>query len=184
MLNRNLRTSILFLAVSHLACAHAHPKESTESPLTAAALSQHPVVGRLGLALGTPTEIEAIVIAGSELRVKEYDGSYLLRVTKVDGRLLAEPPLMRFAVRGFAEVQLANDPFHLYELKMKGKAEQLSSEQIGKLEEGYVGKQVRVVAYEEGGYSGIPHHLPKDVPIWADRSFAFRTWLIVLAERN
>ena len=51
------------------------------------------------------------------------------------------------------------------------------------LEAGYVGREVRLAAYETGRFDGIPANLPSDVGSWQDRAFAFRTSLVVLAER-
>jgi hypothetical protein len=173
---------LILSVLVHLACSHAHPKESTEPPLTAATLSQHPVIGRLGLPLGTPTDIEATVIAGRDLRMKEYEGRYLLRVITVAGRALPEPQVMEFSVRGSAH--LATDASSLHELKTGEESHALNSDQIAKLEQDYVGKRVRMLAYETGRYSGIPRNLPKDFPVWQDHSFAFTTSLVVLEERK
>jgi hypothetical protein len=139
------------------------------------------VVGRLGLPLGTVTDVRSTVISGRELHEKGYQSSYLLRVTHVAARGLDEPVVMEFSTRGNSE--LANDVFDLYELKHGEKARGLDSKQIEKLEEGYVGKDLRLVVYETGGFSGIPADLPPEVGSWQDRSFHFSTSLVVLAER-
>ena len=115
--------------------------------------------------------------------MKQYQSSYLLRVTQVNGHSLARPPVMEFSVPGFVSVKLANDDFDLYELKTGTKTGRLDSAQIADLQKGYVGKQVRLAMYETGEYSGIPHNLPEDVPVWPDRAFGFSTSLVVLAER-
>lgn len=145
--------------------------------------SQPSVIGALGIPLGTVAEIRASVVAGSETGTKQHDGSYLLRVTEIDGRPIAVAPVLEFSVPSFVQVKLANDDFGLYELKTGTKAGELDSVEIKKLQKGYVGKQVRLVVYETGGYSGIPSNLPKDVMAWSDRGFGFSTSLVVLAER-
>ena len=145
--------------------------------------SQPPVIGALGIPLGTVAEIRASVVAGSETGTKQHDGSYLLRVTEVDGRPIAAAPVLEFSIRPFVQVKLANNDFGLYELKTGTKAGELDSVEIRKLQKGCVGKQVRLVVYETGGYSGIPSNLPKDVMAWSDRGFGFSTSLVVLAER-
>jgi hypothetical protein len=150
---------------------------------TAVSLTERPVVGALGIELGTVSEIRAIVIAGNQLRTKQYQGSYLLRVTDVDGRALTKPRLMEFSIPSFTRVKLASDAFGLYELKTGIKAGPLDSKQIAEIEKGYVGKEMRLVVYETGRYSGIPANLPKDVPVWQDHAFEFSTSLVVLAER-
>ena len=48
------------------------------------------------------------------------------------------------------------------------------------LEKGYIGKEVSLLVYETGSYSGIPNKLPDDYLIWQDTGFEFRTFLSVL----
>jgi hypothetical protein len=38
-------------------------------------------------------------------------------------------------------------------------------------------------AYETGRFDGIPKNMPRDLMLWQDRGFAFRTSLVVVAER-
>lgn len=158
--------------------------DSTDAPITLEELSRRTVVGKLGHKLGTAVEIDAEIVAGHSLRMKAYDSLCLLNVTHVDGQKLDAPQLMRFTVPGFVSVKLPNHTFALYELKHGKKATSLDSAQIAELEKGYVGKKVRLVVYEAGGFSGIPDSLPDDVPIWADSRFRFSTALTVLAERE
>jgi len=158
--------------------------DSTDAPITLEELSRRTVVGNLGHPLGTAVEIEAELVAGHSLRMKAYDSLYLLNVTHVDGKELAAPQLMRFSVPGFVSVKLANHTFALYELKHGKKATSLDSAEIAELEKGFVGKKVRLVVYEAGGFNGIPETLPDDVPVWAHSRFRFSTALTVLAERE
>jgi hypothetical protein len=132
--------------------------------------------------LGTVAEVRATVISGSELHDKGHQGSYLLRVTEVGGRAIERPANLEFTVPSFVNVKLARGVFELYELKTGKKAGQLNSNRIAEIETGYVGKQLRLIVYETGGYSGIPRNLPPDVT-WQDHGFSFSTSLVVLAER-
>lgn len=104
-------------------------------------------------------------------------------MTEVAGRPIGKPFNIEFTVPALANVKLARDPFQLYELKTGNKIGRLDSNQIAELEKGYVGNEMRLAAYETGGYSGIPRDLPQDVPSWQDHSFAFSTSLVLLAER-
>lgn len=176
-------------AVAMLAFAFtivAHSQETTkekERPIHVAELNERPVIGRLGLPLGTVTEIQAQIISGAALRRKRDSSSYLLKVTHVAGDKLENAPILRFSVPTF-RVKLANSNFDLYELKHGKKARSLDSAQIEKLEKGYVGKTVRLVVYEVGGFYGMPENLPKDIPGWQDVGFGFSTSLVALAERK
>jgi len=133
--------------------------------------------------MGTVVEIEATVVAGRETRTKADDGRYLLRVTSIDGRPFADSPLFEFFVPKWVHAHLANDTFDLAEMQTGKKPGELDSSQIAKLEEGYVGKRVRLVCWEIGAYSGAPNDLPQDVSWWQDRGFGFSTWLWIGAER-
>ena len=163
----------------------AYSQDATEErPINTDELNKRPVVGELGLPLGTATEIHAEIISGRELRQKGYNSLYLLKVTRVAGKKMNNAPRLKFSIPSFVRVNLARHNFDLYELKTGEKTGSLSSKQIEKLEEGYIGKTVRLVVYEVGSFSGIPRNLPKDVPIWADFGFHFSTSLVVLAERD
>lgn len=160
------------------------PANAPATRPTLASLREHPVVGLLGLPLGTVAEVQATIIAGSELRMKAYDGIYLLRVTQVAGRQLDTPVNIEFTVRPFGDAKLPREASALYEMKTGNKATQLDSKEISELEKAYVGTQKRLLAFETGGYSGIPRDLPRNIFSWQDHSFAFLTSLIVLEERR
>ncbi|MCA9256967.1 MAG: hypothetical protein KDA33_15065, partial [Phycisphaerales bacterium] len=149
-----------------------------------ASLTADPVIGSLGLPLGTVAEIHATIVDGDDLRMKTYQGAYLLRVTNVNGRPLEPSPVMEFSVPGFIGVELANDNFQLYEMKTGEKTGRLESDVIEDLQKDYVGREVKLAVYECGVYSGIPENLPDDVVIWQGHGFSFSTWLVILADRS
>jgi hypothetical protein len=107
-------------------------------------------------------------------------GQYLLKVTRVAANSVSNPPTCEFQTHSWDKVKIAPDVFSLYELKKGKKAGGLSDTQIAELEHGYVGQDYRLLVYEEGWYSGVPVGLPEDYVVWQDRSFGFRTHLIVL----
>lgn len=129
-------------------------------------------------------EIEAEVVSGRSMRSKRNNSLYLLKVLNVDGKALKTSPLMQFSSPGFADAELANHTFALYELKHGSKAKSLNSTQIEELEKGYVGKKVRLFVYEVCSFHGIPGQLPEDVPVWGDIGLHFSTSLTVLSERD
>lgn len=95
---------------------------------------------------------------------------------------------------GFAGVDLPTDAFALYHLRHgadaalprpePGLPPGLSSDDIAKLEVGYVGRPYKLHAYETGGFSGAPRNLPKGVPVWQDHGFGFESRLCVVGERK
>lgn len=184
-LDANLKAFLLCaLAVLGVGSIAFSQDATGEPAITAGELSDRPVIGRLGVPLGTVTEIQAEIFAGRELRQKRYMSDYLLKVTHVAGKELARTRLLKFSVPRIADVNLAANPFDLYELRNGKRATGLDDAQIVRLEEGYVGKTVRLVVYETGGFSGIPRNMPEGVTSWADVSFSFSTSLVVLVERR
>ena len=153
-------------------------------PIPIEELNTRPVIGKLGVPLGTVVEIQAVVVSGRELRRKADSSSYLLKITHVNGKRLHESRVMHFTVYSFVRVKLANDTFALHELKYGTKAKSLGHDFIQEMEQGYVGKSFRLAVYEEGAFRGIPSDMPEDALPWQDVSFGFRTSLNILADRN
>lgn len=158
--------------------------EQNPQPISIEELNARPIIGELGVPLGTVAEVDAVVVSGDEIRSKASSGTYLLKITHVDGNKLNEHRLMPFFVQAFAPVQLASNTFELYELKHGKKARSLGHDQIEEMEKGYVGKSIRLAVYEAGSFAGMPAKLPKDVPVWQDKGFRFATSLTVLTERE
>ena len=141
--------------------------ESTSThPISVDELSKREVIGKLGVPLGTAVEVEATVVDGSTLRMKAYDGLYLLKVTRVESNVLKDPQIFEFLVPGFIDVDLP------------------SSKSDGSTPKDYTGKRVTLVVYEVGEFNGLPRNLPGDVLVWADRGFYLYTSLEVLAQRK
>ncbi|HPF38830.1 MAG TPA: hypothetical protein P5081_18500 [Phycisphaerae bacterium] len=169
----------------------AQPKAASQTsdpadlePPSIASLTANPVIGSLGLPLGTVAEIRATIVDGDDLRMKAYQGAYLLRVTNVDGRPLEPSRVKEFSVPPFIGVKLANDDFRLHKIKTGAEAKSLDANQVEDLKKGYVGKEVRLAVYETGAYSGMPRNLSDDVPVWQSTDFVFSTWLVILADRS
>lgn len=150
--------------------------------ITAEALNEIIVIGALHFPLGQAVEINATIVSGDELRRMGYAGSYLLRVDSVNGQSLENPPTLPFWSR-FGD-RLPNDHFDLYELKNGRKATTISSSEIPELENGYVGRAVRLVAYEAGQFDGRPTALPQDMRPWGNALFHFSTHLVVVKLRE
>jgi hypothetical protein len=146
-------------------------------------LNERPVIGELGIPLGTCCIIQAKVIAGRDLRLKLYDGVYLLSVTHVGDKQLATPVTLQF--NPGTSVKLARDGFELHVLKTGKKAEILTGAKIRELEKDYVGTTMSLNVYETGGFFGIPRKMPEGREIWwAGPEFGFSTSLVVISERK
>ncbi|HJZ92350.1 MAG TPA: hypothetical protein VKE40_15850 [Gemmataceae bacterium] len=153
-------------------------------PLQASELNERPVIGELGIPLGTCADIQAKVIAGRDLRLKQYASAYLLSVTHVGNKRLATPVNLRFVSAPGVSVKLASDGFELHELKTGKKTGTLTDTKIRELEEGYVGKTIKLTVYEVGAFSGIPRKMPEGRIWWADTGFHFSTSLVVISEQE
>lgn len=138
------------------------------------------IIGELGVPLGTVVEINATIVAGRTLGWKDIEIDYLLKVTRVGTNSISKPPTCEFYTHSWDDLKIARDEFSLYELKNGKKAENLSNKQVAELERGYVGRAYHLLVYEEGMFTGIPEGLPKGYMVWQDRSFGFRSHLIVL----
>src|SRR4051812_9921551 len=174
---------LCFLLLGRTLSAHDPPAKP--APLRVSELNERPVIGELGIPLGTCGDIQAKVIAGRDLRLKQYDGAYLLSVTHIGNKRMATPVNLRFVIAPGASVKLASDGFELHELKTGKRTGTLTDTKIRELEEGYVGKAMKLTVYEVGGFSGIPRKMPEGRAIWwADTGFHFSTSLVVISEQK
>ena len=156
------------------------------------ALDHVSVVGRIGVHLGKAVVIDVVVAADDQSGSKAAEGHYFLKVKTVDGVPLKSDIYMRFEVRGSKlnnedpfggeSFSIPTNPFELYRLKYGREAKELSSKDISDLEKGFIGRHYKLLAYETGGYSGIPKDLPPHYPVWQDHGFAFSSHLMVLGE--
>ena len=165
--------------------AVAYSQEAVKKrPIQFDELNERPVIGKLGVPLGTAIDIQAQIVSGEALRRKEHAVDYLLKVTHVAGAKLEKAPLLKFGVYGAGGAKIASNQFDLFELKKGKKTGRLDSVQIKELEKGYVGKTVRLLVCEYGSFNGVPNNLPKDFPSWAEPEFYFSTSLFVLGEKK
>jgi len=160
----------------------ARADDQAPKSISVESLDTIPVIGMIGVPLGKVATVRATVVDGESLGMKASQGHYLLKITEVDGTKLNSEPIIRFSLAPGSEVQLASNNFELYELKTGKKAESLTDEQMVAFKKDYVGRSLLLQVYELGGFSGIPKNMPKEVMIWQDRGFGFRTYLRVLRE--
>ena len=65
--------------------------------------------------------------------MKAYSGKYLLKVSKLNGKYLKNPPLMEYSNLVFAKNKLPSNDFGLYEYKYDKKVKMLTDKQIAEL---------------------------------------------------
>ncbi|MFA7235978.1 MAG: hypothetical protein WC058_03855 [Phycisphaeraceae bacterium] len=172
--------AVLLAATALLTACASEPHSSIVAP-TAKSLSEHPPIGELGLPLGTMAEIRATVVG--EGGASKTGRSYRLQVTEVNGQPLPQPVSLEFCKESFIPVDIASEPFALYEMKHGKETGSLNESQIAELEKEYVGRRMHLLVYETGGYSGVARNMPEDLAIWQDHAFAFSTQLVILGRK-
>jgi hypothetical protein len=154
--------------------------------ILATELDQIDVIGELDVPLGTVVDIEATIVSGKSLRLKAFDGQYLLNVTKVDGKTLKKPRVCEFVAAPGNAANLATDSFQLHQLKKGERAGRLTETLIEELEKDYVGQPLKLSVYELGSFKGLPRTVPEGIGFrkWQDSGFTFTTYLRVLSRRE
>lgn len=143
-------------------------------PLSIADLNCRPVIGRLGVPLGTLVRVHVVVVRGDDTRSKGDAGAYLVRVERVDDKPLVSPPELHF-VSMFTEPQLPSNVSGLPLLLGRLEGDALEPEKQRSLESSFVGRSFDFRAYEVGAFDGIPSNM-NDAG-WQDHLFAFGTTL-------
>jgi hypothetical protein len=155
----------LFLVSLLAGCArHAPPLTAVATApagsraLSVRDLNDRPVLGALGIPLGSVARVRAVLTTGNS---KDDADRYRLRVTRVDTRDLSEPVELDFTLAPGAHAILPR---------------------VRESEPDYVGRQVDLIAYETGAFSGIPTRGLEGYANWQGRAFHFTTSLEVLEE--
>ena len=165
-----------------IAVTETPPQEKPEkrSQLTTQDILRSEVIGDLGVPLGTCVRVKATIEAPRGVKANSL--RYFLNITHVDGHELKKSVVRKFYLhfQHTENVKLAIEPFGLYELLTGEKTGSLDSEEIAKLEKGYVGEEVELLIYESGRFDGIPKRLPEEIGIWQGTAFSFKTDVFVL----
>jgi len=148
--------------------------------LTVEDLNGKTIIGKLGMPLGSPAVIKAVIVDGETMKDKIHSESYLLAVIEVNGSLLQDKPVLEFSLNHSLDVELAVDNIEL--INMFGEGDDLSEEYVNGLKKKYVGKEVSLLVYETGHFSGVPNDLPDNALLWQDEGFNFKSTLEVLLE--
>ena len=157
-------------------CSYAQ----TEPKLISSQLdsSKSAITTKLNIPFGTISKLSVEVYDGDKLQRKEYQGVFLFRVNSINDKPQNDTLLMTFVDE---TGEFANDNFELYKLTYGKSANSISSKQIDKMKEKYVGKKFILMAYETGQFTGMPKDYFKYRPIRADRSFHFQNYLIIVS---
>lgn len=133
---------------------------------------------RLTIPFGTIAKMEVEVVDGEALQQKALQGSFLFKVKTVDSVQLAEPVIIEFKDE---TGDFPGNLFALYKYLYHKKAGTIAAKQAKKLKKEYVGKTFTIVAYETGGFVGLPDDYFDYQPVKQDYSFHFRQYMVVVA---
>ncbi len=128
--------------------------------------------------LGKLLKMEVEVCDGDLVARKEYKGLYLFKVKAVEGKQTLIPILIRY--RDDTGNFPTND-FELYKYKYGRDTGSISSDQVVKMKNEFVGKTFNVVAYETGEFTGFPEGYFDYHDQKAGTSFHFQNYLVVVA---
>lgn len=193
-----MKSSLVISALVHIMLLTTAMSQELPGKISIDTLNHVRIVGRIGVHLGKAVVVDVVVSKDDHSGSKAAQGHYFLEVRTVDGIPLKSRVFMRFQVRGGnmddddpfgggaggGAFRIPTNSFELYRLKHGREAKELSSKDISELEKGFIGRQYRLLAYETGGYSGLPKGLPTAYPVWQDHGFAFSSYLMVLGEHK
>ena len=193
-----MKSSIITSALVHIMLLTTAMSQELPKEISIDTLNHVNIVGRIGVHLGKAVVVDVVVSNDDQSNSKAAQGHYFLEVKTVDGVPLKSKVFMRFEVRGgntddddlfgggagSGAFRIPTNSYELYRLKHGRQATELSSKDISELEKGFIGRQYRLLAYETGGYSGLPKGLPTHYPVWQDHGFAFSSYLMVLGEHK
>ena len=140
--------------------------------------SKSKVITKLNIPFGTIAKLEVIIYDGDSLQIKEYEGTYLLKLNAINDKQQNDTLLIKFVDE---TGEIANDNFELYKLIYKKTTNTISDKQVDKMKKKYVGRKLTLYAYETGQFIGIPKDYFKYRPIKADRNFHFENYLVIVS---
>jgi hypothetical protein len=145
--------TILLIGIAFLAKVEASaPSTQSRPAIPLDEVCARGIEGRLGVPLGTIATIAGEVVPNTSKAKEDSDEKFGLKIVAVNDKRLPEPELFSFG-----------------------------KQLIGPEFEPRVGKKFRFVAYETGGFHGLPDGMFKYSPPVATFGFSFGTHLVVLA---
>ncbi|MFM9986738.1 MAG: hypothetical protein ACKVOK_15975 [Flavobacteriales bacterium] len=135
------------------------------------------IIGQAGLELGTIAKIKCKIIDGESTHTKDDQGRFLLELISVNGTALSQLVEMNFEDESG---KLPSTTTELYEFILGQKFKSANSTELTNLKRDYVGKEFEIIAYETGGFGGIPDGYFDYKPPVAATGYGFSTHLVVL----
>ncbi len=164
---------VLFLSISNLYFGQKQIQNSSSV-----------IKENLDFPFGTLLKLKVEIVDGTDLKMKVFEGRYLVKIKEINGVSVAKPLIMEFEDDSG---EFPTEDFSLYKKLYNKEAEHdFSLDQIKKMQKDYVGKTFTVLAYESGKFVGNPKesdyvykkvHLPR--LIRQDVSFQFKNYIVI-----
>jgi hypothetical protein len=139
---------------------------------------------KLAVPFGKIVPMNIEIVDGDKLDDKGYQSSFLIKVKSVENKSLGKPIIFEFKDE---TGNFPGDEFELYKYLYGKETGTISSKISSEIKKNYVGKEFNIMAYESGGFTGIPDDYFKYQPVRQDRMFHFSNYIIVvrdLTKRN
>ena len=169
------QTLYYFILCVTIACSNS-PKTSNKQELVK---SNPSVKELLNHPFGTLLKLSVQIIDGDSLDSKGLASSFVFRVKSIDGVALSDTILMEFKDE---TDKFPNDVVELSKYLYGDDRGRSSFDADIEMKEKYIGKQFDIVAYETGGFIGVPDGYFKYQPVRQDVGFGFKNYLIVVAD--
>jgi hypothetical protein len=149
--------------------------------------SSTPVIGVLGVPLGTVVEVEAEIVAEPEPHVppEAHLWRFFLRIHKVNGEDAQDCTPISFSTYGLVGWSEDPAPLSLMSFEMTRKRDRQTAEEREAIRVRFVGRKYRLFVYETGGFYGLPvESTPMHIEDGSGERFRFQPRLSVLFERG
>lgn len=142
--------------------------------------SVNPINEKLGHPFGTILNVKVEIVNG-ENTMKATQSLYLMKVVEVNNETINDTIIMTFTDE---TEEFPIDGFELHRYVYGKEANNLSSAQKAIMEKNYVGKKFDVIAYETGGFEGMPKGYFDYQPIKQGTGFYFKHYLVIISTSN
>lgn len=142
------------------------------------------ILGELGLPLGTPVEVEGVLLGPKKTTSIPFPDEIRFAVDVVGGKRLESPKEFSFRVENPTMSKIQNSEFGLKStLDFFVGNNEMTREQADKMFADYAKVRRKLLVYESATYVGRPPNLPNQLPARAEPLFGFSSYLVVVTPK-
>ena len=142
------------------------------------------VIGELGLPLGTPVEVEGVLLPPKKSPYVTFPVEIQLAVDTIDGKKLKSPKEFSFRVENPVESRMGNTELELGKVfDFLVEQHEMSREQANRYFGDYAKVRRKILVYESAHFFGRPANVPGRHPTYAEPPFGFATFLVVVTPK-